>query len=118
MSRIRALAFRRDAMKWVMQNDPVIAAKISDNLLIRLQSFAAISGGSIIFCAHIEGAAPLVYGIHAPPEPQAAALAQLAPSRANAQPAAAPAQTTGDIPDISTSATLPIPPESHDTLSI
>ncbi len=75
--RLRALAFRRNAMKSVMLNDPVIAAKISGNLLIRLQTFAADLRRLDSFLAYVEGAAPLVYGIHAQLEPQAAAFSQL-----------------------------------------
>jgi CRP-like cAMP-binding protein len=75
--RLRALAFRRNALKSVMENDPVIAAKISGNLLIRLQSFAAELRRLDSFLAYVEGTAPLVCGVHAPLEPQAAALSQL-----------------------------------------
>ncbi|MGO9372577.1 MAG: cyclic nucleotide-binding domain-containing protein [Syntrophobacteraceae bacterium] len=114
--RLRALAFRRNAMKSVMLNDPVIAAKISGNLLTRLQTFAADLRRLDSFLAHVEGATPLVYGIHAP-EAASRGLLAAAARDANAQPEFALARTVGDTPDISTSATLPIPPESHDTLS-
>jgi CRP/FNR family transcriptional regulator, cyclic AMP receptor protein len=84
-TRIRALAFRRHALKWVMEHDPAIAQHISDNLLIRLQSFAGDLRRLDDFLACIEGAAPVVYGIHALLEPPRAAalpdLAQLPPAR-------------------------------------
>jgi CRP-like cAMP-binding protein len=38
--RTRALALHRDALKYAMDSDPVIAQQISDNLLAKLQSFA------------------------------------------------------------------------------
>ena len=76
-ARIRALAFRRDAMKWVMQHDPVIAAQISDNLLVRLQSFSSDLRRLDNYLAHIEESAPEDYNIRALPEPRAAARALL-----------------------------------------
>ena len=39
-TRIRALALHREAIKQAMERDPVIAQQISDNLLLRLQTFA------------------------------------------------------------------------------
>jgi CRP/FNR family cyclic AMP-dependent transcriptional regulator len=81
-ARIRALAFRRDAMKWVMQQDPVIAAQISDNLLVRLQSFSSDLRRLDNYLAHIEESAPEDYDIRALPEPPDAARALLPHPRA------------------------------------
>lgn len=38
--RVRALALHREALRQVMERDPAIAQQISDNLLVRLQTFA------------------------------------------------------------------------------
>ena len=38
--RVRALALHREALTYAMQCDPAIAQQISDNLLVRLQTFA------------------------------------------------------------------------------
>ncbi len=38
--RLRAMTIRREALRRAMETDPVIAQRISDNLLLRLQSFA------------------------------------------------------------------------------
>ncbi len=71
--RIRALAFHRDAMKWLMRRDPVIAEQISDNLLVRLDSFARDLRRLDNYLAHIEEIAPVDYGICTLPEPPAVA---------------------------------------------
>lgn len=71
--RVRALALRREAMNWLMRQDPSIAAQISDNLLLRLQSFARDLRRLDAFLAHIEGEAPISYGIHVALEPPLAA---------------------------------------------
>jgi hypothetical protein len=38
--RVRAMAISREALWQAMQQDPIIAQKISDNLLVRLQNLA------------------------------------------------------------------------------
>ncbi len=75
--RVRALAFKRDVLKSVMRQDPAIAAKISDNLLVRLQSFIGDLRRLDHVLACIESSAPLVYGVQPPPEPQAAGFPHL-----------------------------------------
>jgi len=70
--RVRALAFRRDAMTCLMQRDPFIAAQISDNLLARLQSFAGDLRRLDNYLAKIEEFPPAGHSIPAPPGPRAA----------------------------------------------
>lgn len=70
--RLRALAFRRNAMKSVMQNDPVIAAKMSRNLLIGLQGFAA----ETVFSSMPKTPRPWSTASMHALEPEAAALSQ------------------------------------------
>jgi CRP/FNR family cyclic AMP-dependent transcriptional regulator len=74
-ARVRALAFRRDAMTWLMQHDPVIAAQISDNLLVRLQTFAGDLRRLDNYLAKIEEFPSGDYSIPAPPGPRATARA-------------------------------------------
>ena len=73
-TRVRALAFQRNAIRWVMERDPAIAARISDNLLVRLHSFANDLRRLDNFLAEIECAAPSMYGVQGLLEPPACVL--------------------------------------------
>ena len=57
-------------MTWVMQRDPVIATQISDNLLVRLQSFASDLRRLDNYLAQIEEYRARDYSIRALPEAQ------------------------------------------------
>jgi CRP/FNR family transcriptional regulator, cyclic AMP receptor protein len=75
-TRVRALAFRRDAMMCLMKRDPFIATQISDNLLARLRSFAGDLRRLDNYLAKIEQFPSRDYGNPAPPRPRAAARAR------------------------------------------
>jgi CRP/FNR family cyclic AMP-dependent transcriptional regulator len=75
-TRVRALAFRRDAMTYLMMRDPFIATQISDNLLARLQSFAGDLRRLDKYLAKIEEFPSAGYGIPAPPRPRATVRAR------------------------------------------
>lgn len=85
-ARVRALAFRREAMTRLMQREPFIATQISDNLLARLRSLAGDLRRLDNCLAKIEEYPSGGYGIPAPPRPRAAAHAR------SPHPSAAPAQ--------------------------
>jgi CRP/FNR family transcriptional regulator, cyclic AMP receptor protein len=74
-TRVRALAFRRDAMTCLMQRDPFIATQISDNLLARLRSLAGDLRRLDNYLAKIEEYPSAGYGIPAPPRARATARA-------------------------------------------
>jgi CRP/FNR family transcriptional regulator, cyclic AMP receptor protein len=75
-ARVRALAFRRDAMTCLMQRDPFIATQISDNLLARLRSFAGDLRRLDNYLAKIEALPCGGYSVPAPPRPRATARAR------------------------------------------
>lgn len=75
--RARALALRREDMRWVMQREPGIAEQISENLLTRLQDFASDLRRLDDFLAYIEDAAPVAYRVHTLPEQPRTAVALL-----------------------------------------
>jgi CRP-like cAMP-binding protein len=75
-ARVRALAFRRDAMTGLMKRDPFIATQISDNLLARLRSFAGDLRRLDNYLARIEEFPSRDYGNPAPPRPRATARAR------------------------------------------
>ncbi len=56
--RVRALALHREALTFAMQRDPAIAQQISDNLLVRLQTFARDLRRFDNFLAEIESIGP------------------------------------------------------------
>jgi len=74
--RVRALALRREALKRAMERDPEIAQQISDNLLLRLQSFARDLHRLDDFLAQVEAAASLEAACR---EPLAVAQAEAFP---------------------------------------
>ncbi len=75
--RVRALEFSRSALTWVMRHDPAIAEQISDNLLVRLRSFASDLRRLDDFLCYIEDAAPLAYRIRTMPEQRGSARARI-----------------------------------------
>jgi CRP-like cAMP-binding protein len=78
-TRLRALAFERDAMRWAMECDPSIAERISNNLLERLHGFATDLRRLDNFLAVIEQDAPMIYSTRSLPGPGAAFAAQAVP---------------------------------------
>ncbi|MGO8952892.1 MAG: cyclic nucleotide-binding domain-containing protein [Rhodomicrobium sp.] len=60
--RVRALALHREALKSAMECDPAIAQQISDNLLVRLQTFARDLRKLDDFLAQVESPAYLEGG--------------------------------------------------------
>jgi CRP-like cAMP-binding protein len=62
-TRVRALSLQREAMRWVMERDPSIAQKISDNLLLRLRSFADDQTRLDDFLEKVELSAPTIYSV-------------------------------------------------------
>ncbi len=62
--RVRALALRREALKYTMELDPAIAQQISDNLLARLQTFASDVRRLDNLLAHIENSSFFEGGVH------------------------------------------------------
>jgi CRP/FNR family transcriptional regulator, cyclic AMP receptor protein len=79
-TRVRALAFEREAMKWAMESDPAIAERISDNLAARLYKFAADMRRLDNFLDHVERNAPAMYSIPGllRPQPASAEVLQAA----------------------------------------
>ncbi len=63
-ARVRALALKREALRHTMKRDPAIAQRISDNLLLRLQTFASDLRRLDDFLAGIEGSRRFEGGVY------------------------------------------------------
>jgi CRP-like cAMP-binding protein len=75
-TRVRALSLQREALRWVMERDPSIAQKISDNLLLRLRSFASDLSRLDDFLEKIELSAPTIYSVRGILEAPASSVSQ------------------------------------------